>query len=68
MELQYTIGDEQAVLVVVDPQELPRTWASPDLFGGQIGEGTYRATPEDAALEQSVAMDEERGAADESSC
>ena len=41
MELQDTIGDEQAVLVVVDPQELPRTWASLDLLGEQIGEGTY---------------------------
>ena len=46
MELQDTVGDEEAVLVVVDPQELPRTWASLDLLAEQIGEGTYRPTPE----------------------
>ena len=57
MELQDTVGDEEAVLVVVDPQELPRTWASLDLLGEQIGEGAYRATPEDAALQQSVTME-----------
>ena len=61
MELQDTVGDEEAVLVVVDPQELPRTWASLDQLGEQIGEGTYRVTPEDAALEQSVTMEEEWG-------
>ena len=61
MELQDTIGDEEAVLVVVDPQELPRTWASVDLLGEQIGEGTYRAMPEDVAPDQSVTMDEDWG-------
>ena len=61
MELQDTIGDEEAVLVVVDPQELPRTWASVDLLGEQIGEGTYRAMPEDVSLDQSVTMDEDWG-------
>ena len=59
MELQDTAGDEEAVLVVVDPQELPRTWASLDQLGEQMGEGTYRATPDDAALEQSVTMEEQ---------
>ena len=61
MELQDTIGDEEAVLVVVDPQELPRTWASVDLLSEQIGEGTYRAMPEDVSLDQSVTMDEDWG-------
>ena len=61
MELQDTIGDEEAVLVVVDPQELPHTWASVDLLGEQIGEGTYRAMPEDVAPDQSVTMDEDWG-------
>ena len=62
MELQDTIGVEEAVLVVVvDPQELPRTWASVDLLGEQIGEGTYRAMPEDVPLGQSVTMDEDWG-------
>ena len=61
MELQDTIGDEEAVLVVVDPQELPRTWASVDLLGEQIGEGTYRAMPEDAASGQGVTMEEQWG-------
>ena len=61
MELQDTIGDEEAVLVVVDPQELPRTWANVDLLGEQIGEGTYRAMPEDVAPDQSVTMDEDWG-------
>ena len=55
------MGDEEAVLVVVDPQELPRTWASVDLLGEQIGEGTYRAMPEDVSLDQSVTMDEDWG-------
>ena len=59
LELEDTIGDEEAVLVVVDPQELPRTWASLDLSGEQIGEGTYRGTPDDAALDQSVTMEEQ---------
>jgi hypothetical protein len=44
MHLQDTIGSEEAVLVVVDPSELPRTWASLDLLSEKIGEGTYRAT------------------------
>ena len=61
MELQDTIGDEEAVLVVVDPQELPRTWASVDLLGEQIGEGTYRAMPADVAPDQSVTMGEDWG-------
>ena len=61
MELQDTIGDEEAVLVVVDPQELPRTWASVDLLAEQIGEGTYRAVAEDVAPDQSVTMDEDWG-------
>ena len=46
MHLQDTIGSEEAVLVVVDPSELPRTWASLDLLSEKIGEGTYRATPQ----------------------
>ena len=61
MELQDTIGDEEAVLVVVDPQELPRTWASVDLLGEQIGEGSYRAMPEEAALDQTVTTAEQWG-------
>ena len=49
------------MLVVVGPQELPRTWASLDLLAEQIGEGTYRPTPEDAALEQNVTMEDQWG-------
>ena len=49
------------MLVVVDPQELPRTWASVDPLGEQIGEGTYRAMPEDVAPDQSVTMGKDWG-------
>ena len=61
LELQDTIDDEEAVLVAVDPQELPRTWASVDPLAKQIGEGTYRAVAEDVAPDQSVTMDEDWG-------
>ena len=61
LELQDTVVDEEVVLVVVDPQELPRTWGSVDLLGEQIGEGTYRALPEDVESDQSVTMREQWG-------
>ena len=48
-------------MVVVDPQELPRTWASIDLLGEQIGEGTYRAMPEEAASDEPVTAAEQWG-------
>ena len=41
-----TIGAEEAVLVLVDPAELPQTWASLDLLSEKICEGTYRAEPQ----------------------
>ena len=37
MQLQDTIGSEEAVLVVVDPSELPRTWASLGFLSERIG-------------------------------
>ena len=46
LQLKDTIGAEEAVLVLVDPAELPRTWASLDLLSETIGEGTYRAEPQ----------------------
>ena len=46
MQLKDTIGAEEAVLVLVDLAELPRTWASLDLLSERIGEGTYRAEPQ----------------------
>ena len=46
MQLQDTIGSEEAVLLVVDPSGLPRTLASLDLLSEKIVEGTYRATPQ----------------------
>ena len=46
LQLKDTIGAEEAVLVLVDPAELPRTWASLDLLSERIGEGTYRAEPQ----------------------
>ena len=61
LELEDTIGDEEAVLVVVDPQELPRTWASVDILREQIGEGTYRVTPAGEAPDQRSTMDEQWG-------
>ena len=61
LELQDTIGDEEAVLVVVDPQELPRTWATFDLLSERIGEGTYRVMPDDVASDQGVTMEEQCG-------
>ena len=42
-QLKDIIGAEEAVLVLVDPAELPRTWASLDLLSETIGDGTYRA-------------------------
>ena len=33
-------------MVLVDPAELPRTWASLDLLSEKICEGTYRAEPQ----------------------
>ena len=46
LQLKDTIGAEEAVLVLVDPAELPRTLASLDLLSEKIGEGTYRAEPQ----------------------
>ena len=46
LQLKATIGAEEAVLVLVDLAELPRTWASLDLLSEKIGEGTYRAEPQ----------------------
>ena len=61
LELRDTIGEEEVVFVVVDPQELPRTWASVDLLGERIGECTDRTIPEDVASDQSVTMEEQGG-------
>ncbi len=38
-----TLGEEQAVLVVVDPKELPRNYVSVDVLAEKIGDSTYRA-------------------------
>ena len=46
LQLKDTIGAEEAVLVLVDPAELPRTWASLGLLSERIGERTYRAEPQ----------------------
>ena len=39
-----TIGSEDAVLVVVDPAELPRAWATVDTLAEVIGDSEYRLT------------------------
>ena len=43
--LEDTLGAEDTVLVMVDPTELPRSWASIDIFAESIGEAEYRVTP-----------------------
>ena len=56
MQLRDTIGSEEAVLVVVDPSELPRTRATLDLLSERIGEGTYRADPQGAGAGSALAL------------
>ena len=46
--LGETLGSESAVLVVVDPSEMPRNWKSVDVLAEAIGEAEYRVTAEDA--------------------
>ena len=41
--LQDTLGCEAEVLVVVDPADLPKSWATVDIFAEQIGDAHYRA-------------------------
>ena len=45
--LGETIGSESAVLVIVDPSEMPRNWKSVDVLAEAIGEAEYRVTVED---------------------
>ncbi len=42
--LDDTLGSESAVLVIVDPAELPRSWASVDALAEGIGEAEYRVS------------------------
>ena len=39
-----TLGAETDVLVVVDPAELPRTYASVDILSEQVGDASYRVS------------------------
>ena len=43
------MGAEEAVLVIVDPVDLPKTWGSIDLIAEGIGDAEYRVSPEVAA-------------------
>ena len=45
--LGETLGSESAVLVIVDPSEMPRNWKSVHLLSEAIGEAEYRVTAED---------------------
>ena len=47
------------MLVVVNPLELLRTWASAMLLGEHICEGTYRVMPEVVVSEHSLTMGED---------
>ena len=52
--LGETLGSEEAVLVVVDPAESPRNWATIDAFAEAIGDATYRASVEPAPSSQAA--------------
>ena len=56
--LQETLGSEDTVLVVIDPAELPRSWASVDVFGEAIGEAEYRisAVPADSGASETASV------------
>jgi hypothetical protein len=43
--IQQTLGSEESVLVVIDPGDLPRHWATVDALAEQIGDAEYRAQP-----------------------
>jgi hypothetical protein len=43
--LGETLGSETDVLVVVDPAELPRTYATLDILAEQVGQASYRVWP-----------------------
>ena len=45
--IDSTLGSECAVLVVVDPVSLPKSWCSVDLFSEQIGDAEYRVSQRD---------------------
>jgi len=49
MSLEETLGAEEAVLVIVDPADLPKSWGSIDLLAEGIGDAAYRVSPEVAA-------------------
>ena len=49
MSLGETLGAEEAVLVIVDPADLPKSWGSIDLLAEGIGDAAYRVSPEVAA-------------------
>ena len=49
MSLGETLGAEEAVLVIVDPTDLPKSWGSIDLLAEGIGDAAYRVSPEVAA-------------------
>ena len=43
------MGAEEAVLVIVDPVDLPKTWGSIDFIAEGIGDAECRVSPEVAA-------------------
>ena len=57
-----TLGAETDVLVVVDPGELPRTYATVDILAEKIGDARYRVVPGDGADETGAGSVETTGA------
>ena len=47
-----TLGAETDVLVVVDPAELPRTYATVDILAEQVGDASYRVSAAAASAQR----------------
>ena len=56
--LGETIGSESAVLVMVDPAEMPRNWKSVELLAEKIGEEEYRVIAEERHADGTVDADQ----------
>ena len=63
MTLGDTLGEDPDVLVVVDPGELPRSYATVDILREQVGSASYRVVPTGAAGDSQASTSRARAGA-----